>query len=65
MFRKKEQNAKNVFLKILERNGEEQNGTDISLQELLKSGTRSKSGTHFKSEGMLLLNHLEIIKLFF
>ena len=33
---KKERNAKNTFLKILERNG-----TDISLKECLKSGTHS------------------------
>ena len=38
---KKERNAKNAFLKIL--NGTEKNGTDINLNERLKSGTRSYS----------------------
>ena len=37
----KEWNAKNTFLKILEQNGKEWNGTDISLKERVKSGTCS------------------------
>ena len=64
---KNDPNAKSAFLKILKWNGEERKGTDISLKERLKSGTRSYyQELHILSQERILnqecvLNDLEII----